>query len=130
MAQLTLASLCVGAAAAQTVQGRVVELGDQEPVAGALIALVDSAGGEVARGATSPSGGFVLAAGKSGRYLRDGAWVPRAWLLRAPQALRSAGSSRLRLKGWVETGGRVTAVRTAEGALDSASTSELLRESR
>ena len=361
MAQLTLASLCAGAAAAQTVQGRVVELGDQEPVAGALIALVDSAGGEVARGATSPSGGFVLAAGKSGRYhilirqigqqpwrsapfalaagatypvtfqvevrpyqlptltveasrsrcgarpgesgalgalldaadvalqlartgerrlafstatyvkvldpdlrvldsantggtrlarwpiesadpdslrawgfvrqppsserattadvelgpiyygpdarvlfsdwfladncfrveedagvlevkfaperqgdqatiegrlsidrgsmelrrldfeyvglprwvpkgkaggfvelrrLRDGAWVPRAWLLRAPQALRSAGSSRLRLKGWVETGGRVTAVRTAEGALDSASTSELLRESR
>ena len=71
------------------------------------------------------AGGFVEL-----RRLRDGAWVPRAWLLRAPQALRSAGSSRLRLKGWVETGGRVTAVRTAEGALDSASTSELLRESR
>ena len=65
LAHLTLASLCAGAAAAQTVQGRVVELGDREPVAGALIALVDSAGGEVARGATSPSGGFVLAAGRS-----------------------------------------------------------------
>jgi Carboxypeptidase regulatory-like domain len=363
LAQLTLASLCAGVAGAQTVQGRVVELGDQEPVAGALIALVDSAGGEVARGATSPSGGFVLAAGRSGRYhvlirqigqqpwrsapfalaagatypvtfqvevrpyqlptltveasrsrcgarpgesgalgalldaadvalqlartttgerrlafstatyvkvldpdlrvldsastgvtrlarwpiesadpdslrawgfvrqppsserattadlelgpiyygpdarvlfsdwfladncfrveedagvlevkfapehrgdqatiegrlsidrgsmelrrldfeyvalprwvpkgkaggfvelrrLREGAWVPRAWLLRAPQPVRSAGSSRLRLKGWVETGGRVTAVRTAEGGLDSASTLELLRESR
>ena len=71
------------------------------------------------------AGGFVEL-----RRLRDGAWVPRAWQLRAPQAARSAGSSRLRLKGWMETGGRVTAVRTAEGALDSASTSELLRESR
>ena len=58
------ASLCAGAAGAQTLQGRVVELGAQEPVAGALIALVDPTGGEVARGATSPSGGFVLAAGQ------------------------------------------------------------------
>ena len=70
------------------------------------------------------AGGFVEL-----RRLRDGAWVPRSWRLRAPQAVRSAGSSRLRLNGWLETGGRVTAVRTAHGALDSAATAELLRES-
>ena len=69
--------------------------------------------------------------GKAGGFvelsrLRDGAWVPRAWALRAPQAVRSQGSSQLRLHGWVETGGRVTAVRTAQGGLDSASTRELL----
>jgi hypothetical protein len=68
------------------------------------------------------AGGFVEL-----RRLREGAWVPRTWQLRAPQAVRSAGSSRLRLKGWLETGGRVTAVRTAEGHLDSATTEELLR---
>jgi hypothetical protein len=71
------------------------------------------------------AGGFVEL-----RRLRDGAWVPRSWRLRAPQPVRSAGSPRLRLKGWLETGGRVTAVRTADGALDSVSTAELLSESR
>lgn len=71
------------------------------------------------------AGGFVEL-----RRLRTGAWVPRSWRLRAPQAVRSAGSSRLRLMRWLETGGRVTAVRTADGALDSVSTAELLRESR
>jgi Carboxypeptidase regulatory-like domain len=71
------------------------------------------------------AGGFVEL-----RRLREGAWVPRSWQLRAPQAARSAGSSRLRLQRWLETGGRVTAVRRADGALDSVSTAELLRESR
>lgn len=69
--------------------------------------------------------------GKAGGFvelsrLREGAWVPRAWALRAPQPVRSQGSSKLRLHGWVETGGRVTAVRTARGDPDSASTRELL----
>ncbi|MGH7580247.1 MAG: hypothetical protein ACREM9_08750, partial [Gemmatimonadales bacterium] len=69
--------------------------------------------------------------GKAGGFvelsrLREGAWVPRAWALRAPQAVRSRGSSWLRLRGWLETGGEVTAVRTANGELDSASTRELL----
>jgi hypothetical protein len=69
--------------------------------------------------------------GKGGGFvelsrLREGAWVPRAWALWAPQPVRSQGSSNLRLHGWVETGGRVTAVRTAGGDLDSASTRELL----
>jgi len=67
------------------------------------------------------AGGFVELS-----RLREGAWIPRAWALRAPQAVRSPGSSRLRLLAWVETGGRVTAVRTANGDLDSASTKELL----
>ncbi|HEY7611927.1 MAG TPA: carboxypeptidase-like regulatory domain-containing protein [Gemmatimonadales bacterium] len=69
------------------------------------------------------AGGFVEL-----RRLREGAWVPRSWQLRAPQAVRSAGSSRLRLRGWLETGGRVTAVRTTVGQVDSVSTAELLRE--
>lgn len=68
------------------------------------------------------AGGFVEL-----RRLPGGAWVPRSWQLRAPLAVRSAGSSRLRHNGWLETGGRVTAVRTASGDLDSASTLELLR---
>jgi hypothetical protein len=67
------------------------------------------------------AGGFVEL-----RRLREGAWTPRAWALRAPRAVRSAGSSRLRLLGWVETGGQVTAVRSATGDLDSADTRELL----
>ena len=67
------------------------------------------------------AGGFVEL-----RRLREGAWIPRAWALRAPQPVRSPGSSRLRLLGWVETGGQVTAVRSAKGDLDSASTRELL----
>jgi hypothetical protein len=67
------------------------------------------------------AGGFVEL-----RRLREGAWIPRAWALRAPQAVRSPGSPRLRLLGWVETGGQVTAVRNAKGDLDSASTRELL----
>jgi hypothetical protein len=68
------------------------------------------------------AGGFVEL-----RRLREGAWVPREWMLRAPEAVRTRGSPWLRLKGWLETGGRVTAVRTAKGELDSASTAELLR---
>jgi hypothetical protein len=67
------------------------------------------------------AGGFVEL-----RRLREGAWIPRAWALRAPQVVRSPGSSRLRLLGWIETGGQVTAVRSAKGDLDSASTRELL----
>jgi hypothetical protein len=67
------------------------------------------------------AGGFVEL-----RRLREGAWVPRAWQLRAPQAVRTAGSSKLRLKGWLESGGRVTSVRAPNGEVDSASTAELL----
>ncbi len=60
------------------------------------------------------------------RRLREGAWVPRAWRLRAPVAVRTRGSSWLRLRGWLETGGRVTAVRTLRGDIDSTATGELL----
>jgi hypothetical protein len=67
------------------------------------------------------AGGFVEL-----RRLREGAWIPRAWALRAPKAVRSLGRSSLRLHGWVEAGGQVTAVRTPQGDLDSASTKELL----
>ena len=68
MAQVVLAVACTGTATAQAVQGRVVELPGEAPIAGALVALVDTAGGEVVRGVTSASGGFVLAAGTAGRY--------------------------------------------------------------
>ena len=67
------------------------------------------------------AGGFVEL-----RRLREGAWVPRAWALRAPQPARHQGSSGLKLHAWLETGGQVTAVRTTKGELDSASTRELL----
>lgn len=67
MAVLALGGL-PGLAPAQAVQGRVLELPGEDPIAGALVALVDSAGTEVTRGATSPSGGFVLQARAAGRY--------------------------------------------------------------
>lgn len=53
---------------AQSVQGRVLALPGETPVSGALVALVDSAGGDVARAATSASGGFTLAAPHTGMY--------------------------------------------------------------
>ena len=67
------------------------------------------------------AGGFVEL-----RRLPGGAWVPRAWALRAPQAVRPRGGATLKLRRWLETGGRVTAVRTPDGNVDMAATRELL----
>jgi Carboxypeptidase regulatory-like domain len=53
---------------AQSVQGRVLALPGDTPVTGALVVLVDSAGGDVARAATTASGGFTLAAPHPGTY--------------------------------------------------------------
>src|SRR3954451_2400410 len=53
---------------AQVVQGRVLQPPADTPVAGALLVLVDSAGQDVARAATSASGGYTLAAGTAGSY--------------------------------------------------------------
>jgi hypothetical protein len=69
--------------------------------------------------------------GKAGGFvelsrLRSGAWVPRAWALRAPLPVRAAGSATLKVGGWLETGGHVIAVRTPRGELDSAATRQLL----
>jgi Carboxypeptidase regulatory-like domain len=55
-------------AAAQTVQGRVLQPPQATPIAGALVVLVDSAGRDLSRAASSATGGFVLAAGRPGRY--------------------------------------------------------------
>ncbi len=60
------------------------------------------------------------------RRLRQGAWVPTTWYLRAPLPSRSRWTSKVTLRGWMETGGRVTAVHTAKGVLDSTLTAELL----
>jgi len=65
---------------AQAVQGRVLQLPGDTPVAGALVVLVDSAGRDVTRAATSASGGYTLAAGSAGRYrivVRQIGW--QAW---------------------------------------------------
>jgi hypothetical protein len=65
---------------AQVVQGRVLQVPADAPVAGALVVLVDSAGRDVARAATSASGGYSLAAGSAGRYrivVRQIGW--QAW---------------------------------------------------
>jgi hypothetical protein len=58
--------------------------------------------------------------------LRGGAWVPRDWRIRAPVPAIAEGRAGARLHGWMEAGGRVTAVRGAGGELDTALTSELL----
>ncbi|HUR94083.1 MAG TPA: carboxypeptidase-like regulatory domain-containing protein [Gemmatimonadales bacterium] len=63
----------------QTVQGRVLHLGPDTPVPGALVALVDAAGRDVARAVSSASGGFTLAAAQPGRYhvtVRQIGWRP------------------------------------------------------
>ena len=62
------------------------------------------------------------------RRLTSGAWVPFAWWLRAPVPYRPAGRTRLRLHGWLETGGRVTAVHGRDGRIDPGLTAALLRE--
>lgn len=53
----------------QAVQGRVLSLPGDAPVAGALVALVDTGRREVARTASSQSGGFALTAPGAGKYL-------------------------------------------------------------
>lgn len=65
---VALLALLRSTALAQTVQGRVVQLPQESPIAGALVVLVDSAGNDVSRVASSASGGFVLAASAPGRY--------------------------------------------------------------
>ena len=62
------------------------------------------------------------------RRLPACAWVPFAWRLRAPVPVRLARRTRLRLHGWLETGGRVTAVHARDGRIDPALTAALLRE--
>ena len=67
-ATMVLLAVCLSGAQAQSVQGRVVQLPQEIPIAGALIVLVDSAGHDVSRAASSASGGFTLAAPAPGRY--------------------------------------------------------------
>ncbi len=64
------------------------------------------------------------------RRLGAGAWVPTTWHLRAPVPGRSTRTSRITMRGWVETGGRVTAVRKAKGEVDALLTEELIRRER
>ena len=67
-AALVLLALCQSGAQAQSVQGRVVQLPEETPIPGALVVLVDSTGHDVARAASSASGGFTLPAPAPGRY--------------------------------------------------------------
>ena len=57
-----------GSLAAQSVQGRVVSAPADAPVAGALVVLVDSAGSDAVRTASTASGGFMLTAPRPGLY--------------------------------------------------------------
>ena len=57
-----------GRVAAQQVTGRLERTGTREPVAGALVLLVDSLGREIARTVSSASGGFVLGPPFTGRF--------------------------------------------------------------
>lgn len=66
--------LAVPAARAQVLSGRLVHRATETPVAGALVILVDSADQEVARGLSTSSGGFSLAAPAPGLF--------RIWVVR------------------------------------------------
>lgn len=64
-----LALAVVRPAGAQEVAGRVVEEGTGAPVPGALVALRDSAGAEVAQTLTRGSGAYAIRAPRPGRYV-------------------------------------------------------------
>jgi hypothetical protein len=86
------------AARAQSVQGRVLQLPNETPIPGALVVLVDTAGHDVSRAASSASGGFTLAAPLPGRYsvaVRQIGW--KTWQS-APFELASAQSLPLLLR--------------------------------
>jgi hypothetical protein len=63
-----LALLAAAPAAAQTLEGRAVERGSLQPVPGAVIVLLDSAGAELAAAQTDSAGAFRLAAPGAGSY--------------------------------------------------------------
>lgn len=66
---LVLAALLAASpAAAQVVQGRAVSRETLEPVSGAIVALVDTAGEAVASAATDAEGAFTLAAPAAGEF--------------------------------------------------------------
>lgn len=76
MLLLALVSPCL----AQTVRGRVLQLPTETPVPGALVVLLDGQGRDVARAATSATGGYTLTAALAGRYrvaVRQIGW--QAW---------------------------------------------------
>jgi hypothetical protein len=77
---------------AQTVQGRVLQTPPGTPIAGALVVLQDSSEADLARTASSASGGYTLAAGRPGRFtlvVRQIGW--RTW--RSPSFELAAGQS-------------------------------------
>lgn len=53
---------------AQTVQGRVTEAGSGEPVAGAIVLLVDEAGTRQGMALSDPTGAYRVVAGAAGTY--------------------------------------------------------------
>jgi hypothetical protein len=55
-------------ASAQQLDGRLERIGTLEPLAGALVLLIDSVGHEVTRTVSTGSGGFVLRAPAAGRF--------------------------------------------------------------
>jgi hypothetical protein len=82
----------VGPLQAQTVQGRVLQSPPGTPIAGALVVLQDSGETDLARTASSASGGYALAAGRAGRFtlvVRQIGW--RTW--RSPPFDLAAGQS-------------------------------------
>lgn len=67
----TLLAAVLGAAVtaqAQTVQGRVTEAGSGEPVAGAIVALLDESGARQAVTLSDPAGIYRVTAGAAGTY--------------------------------------------------------------
>jgi len=64
----TAAAIAAAPLAAQTLQGRLLQVPHDTPIPGALVALVDSNGLEIARAASSASGGFSLPTAHPGRY--------------------------------------------------------------
>ncbi|HEX2081370.1 MAG TPA: carboxypeptidase-like regulatory domain-containing protein [Longimicrobium sp.] len=68
LAPLAAALLAAAPAAAQTVRGRVTEAGTGQPVAGAVVILLDECGGRVSASLSDAQGAFAVAAAGSGTY--------------------------------------------------------------
>lgn len=65
---LVASLLCADGLGAQTVLGTAVEAGDERPIAGAFVLLLDESGGERDRALTTARGTFRLDADRAGTY--------------------------------------------------------------
>jgi hypothetical protein len=99
LAALFLPALLPRPAAAQVVRGELVERGSSRPIGGALVILVDSAGGRIATSITDAAGNYVLHAPRAGTYTLRSERVGFRSVTSSPLVLRVDEERRFRMEG-------------------------------